>query len=91
MAPLNIKDGETERLVAEVAMLANETKTQAVRVALRERRERLVRAAAGRRRGDRLRRFLDEEAWPQVPPPVLGVAVGKEEREAVLGYGPSGV
>jgi antitoxin VapB len=88
---MNIKDAETERLAAEVAMLAQETKTQAVRVALRERRERLVRAAAGRKRGDRLRRFLVEEAWPQVPAPVLGVTVSKAEREAILGYGTSGV
>jgi antitoxin VapB len=91
MAAMNIKDNETERLAAEVATLAGETKTQAVRVALRERRERLVRAAAGRQRGDRLRRFLVEEAWPQVPAPVLGAAVSKAEREAILGYGVSGV
>lgn len=88
---MNIKDAETERLAAEVAAMSNETKTQAVRVALRERRERLVRTAVGRKRGDRLRRFLAEEAWPQVPPPVLGATVTKAEREAILGYGPSGV
>ncbi|MCA1672325.1 MAG: type II toxin-antitoxin system VapB family antitoxin, partial [Actinobacteria bacterium] len=38
---LNIKDPETERLATEVAALAGETKTAAVRVALRERLERL--------------------------------------------------
>ncbi len=38
---LNIKNAETERLAAEVAELAGESKTQAVTVALRERRDRL--------------------------------------------------
>ena len=36
---LNIKDPETERLASEVAKLAGETKTQAVRTALTERKE----------------------------------------------------
>ena len=34
---LKIKDSETERLAAEVATLAGETKTRAVRVALEQR------------------------------------------------------
>ena len=39
---LNIKDPETEQLAAQVAALAGETKTRAVKVALRERKERLT-------------------------------------------------
>jgi hypothetical protein len=39
---LNIKDRETERLAAEVAALAGETKTRAVKVALQERRVELL-------------------------------------------------
>jgi antitoxin VapB len=39
---LNIKDPETVRLAAEVAALAGETKTGAVRQALKERKERLL-------------------------------------------------
>ena len=88
---LNIKDAETERLAAEVAELANETKTRAVRVALRERRDRLV---AQRRRSDRigrLHRFLRDEAWPQIPEELRGRPLDKSEREAILGYGPEGV
>jgi hypothetical protein len=38
---LNIKNEETEKLAAEVASLAGETKTGAVKQALRERRDRL--------------------------------------------------
>jgi antitoxin VapB len=88
---LNIKDPDTERLAAEVAALAAETKTRAINVALRERRTRLTAARAAADRGDRLRRFLTEEAWPQIPGEVLGTALSKTEREKLLGYGPEGV
>ena len=88
---LNIKDAETERLATEVAALAGETKTRAVKVALEERRERLARRVVRRDRAEQLRRFLEEEAWPQVPVEVLSRALGRAEREAILGYGAEGV
>lgn len=88
---LNIKDRVTEQLAAEVAELAGETKTGAVRVALAERRERLLAARAAEDRAARLRRFLEEEVWPQVPSDVRGKRITKAEREAILGYGPDGV
>jgi antitoxin VapB len=65
---LNIKDPETVRLAAEVAALAGETKTGAVRQALKERKERLLLAKGGRSRGERLREFLERELWPSLPP-----------------------
>jgi antitoxin VapB len=88
---LNIKDPETERLAGEVAALAGETKTRAVKVALAERRERLVAGRAGRDRRRDLERFLMDEVWPQVPEDVQGRPLSREEREAILGYGPRGV
>lgn len=88
---LNIKDLETERLAAEVAELAGETKTRAVKVALEERRRRLKRRVTKRDRLEALRRLLENEIWPQIPKDVLGKPVTKEEREAILGYGPEGV
>jgi antitoxin VapB len=88
---LNIKDPRTEALAAEVAELANETKTQAVRGALEERRERLQARQRRERRAERIDRFLKDEAWPQVPEAVLGKPISKAEREAILGYGPEGV
>jgi antitoxin VapB len=89
---LNIKDAETERLAAEVAALADETKTRAVKIALEERKERLTASLPGQRdRGARLHRFLTGEAWPQVPLDVLGVPLSRAEREEILGYGPEGV
>jgi len=88
--PLSIKNDEVERLVAEVAALAHESKTEAVRRALEERRARLVVRVGGHSRAERLRRLLESEIWPQVPPGELGRTWTREEEDAVLGYGPEG-
>ena len=88
---LNIKDAETARLAAEVAAMTGESKTRAVKVALEERKERLALRVVRRDRGEELRRFLEEEVWPQIPPDLLGKGISREEREAILGYGPDGV
>lgn len=88
---LNIKDSETEQLAAEVAALAGETKTRAVKVALRERKQRLARRIARRDRGEELLHFLEEEAWPQMPAEVLGKPLTRAERESILGYGAEGM
>ncbi len=87
---LNIKDPEAERLASEVAAMAAETKTRAVKTALQERKARLELRAPGRR-PDALRRFLAEEAWPQLPDDVLDQPLTRQDREATLGYGPAGV
>jgi antitoxin VapB len=88
---LNIKDAETERLAAEVAAMAGESKTRAVKVALRERKERLVLRVARPERAPELRRFLRDEIWAAIPRSVLGKRVSRKEREAILGYGREGV
>lgn len=88
---LNIKDEEAVRLASEVARLAGESKTRAVKVALRERRERLAFTATPADRGANLQRFLEQEAWPQIPAEVLGRPISRAEREAILGYGEDGV
>lgn len=88
---LNIKDPETVALASEVAELAGETKTRAVKIALQERRARLKRRSPRRDRAERLRHFLEDEAWPQIPKDVLGKPMTKAEREEILGYGPEGV
>ena len=87
---LNIKNAETEQLAAEVAALAGESKTEAVKVALRERRERLRRSESREERWTRFERFLEEEVWPQIPPEVRGKPITKAEREEILGIGPEG-
>lgn len=88
---LNIKNAETESLAAEVAALTGESKTRAVTVALRERRERLRAVDRREQRRERLRRVLEEEIWPLIPPDQLDRApMTKAEREAILGIGPEG-
>jgi antitoxin VapB len=88
---LNIKDREAEKLAAEVAAMTGESKTRAVKVALQERKQRLALRIVRRDRGQALRRFLEQEVWPQVPRKVLGRRVSRRERDAILGYGPEGV
>ena len=88
---LNIKDPETEKLAAEVAAITGESKTRAVKVALQERKQRLAVRVIRRDRAEELRRFLAQEVWPRVPRRVLGKRITRQEREAILGYGPEGV
>ena len=87
---LNIKDPETERLAGEVAALAGESKTGAVRQALRERKRRLLLGQGGLGRGDRMISLLERRLWPSLPEGVRGSTIGKEEEERLLGFGPEG-
>lgn len=87
---LNIKNAEVERLACEVAGLARETKTEAIRRALLERRARLQ-ARAGRPAGGQgLRDYLERNVWPMIPPAELGRVLSREEEDQILGYGPEG-
>ena len=87
---LNIKDPETERLAAEVAKLAGESKTGAIRVALRERKQRLELERPGSDQAGELRRWLEDEVWPALPPGRRGHAPSQGEQDEILGYGPHG-
>lgn len=88
---LNIKDARTAELAAEVAALAHENKTQAIRVALEERLARLQAARPQIDRSQRLLHFLETEVWPLIPESERGRRMTKAEREEILGYGPDGV
>jgi len=88
---LNIKNGEVERLVDEVAKIAGESKTEAVRKALEERRERLAFQVPPRDRRAEVMRYLEREVWPKIPRELLGRGLTREEQEEILGYGPEGV
>jgi antitoxin VapB len=87
---LNIKNAEVERLAKEVAELAHETKTEAVRKALLERRDKLQVHVGGKARRESLLEFMEREIWPQIPPELLGRGITREEREEILGIGPDG-
>lgn len=87
---LNIKNIEVERLAGDVAKLAHETKTEAIRRALLERRARL--RARGGKAGIRksLRQYLEQSVWPMVPAAELGRQMSRKEEDQILGYGPDG-
>lgn len=89
--PLNIKNSEVEQLATEVAAMARESKTQAIRRALLDRKQRLMLRRGNRARDERLRMLLENRIWPEIPPELLGRGISKEERERILGYGPDGV
>ena len=77
---LNIKNRTVERLAADVAVLANESKTEAIRRALMERKERLM--------AHRLDALLRNRIWPQIPAHVRGRRLSKRRREPSWGTAP---
>ncbi len=87
---LNIDNQDVEKLLEEVIQITGESRTEAIRKALEERRHRLALRAATPRDDLRLLSFLQEEVWPQIPSERLGVRLSKEEEEEILGYGEQG-
>lgn len=87
---LNLKNAAVERLAAEVARLTGESKTEAIRRALEERRRRL-RGTSGLGRRDAVIKFLKNEVWSTVPKGEIGRRLTKNEEDGILGYGPEGV
>lgn len=87
---LNIKNPDVERLATEVARLTGESKTEAIRRALDERRRRLKGVSPDDRRA-RVLTFLKKKVWAGIPREQLGRRLTREEEDAILGYGPSGV
>lgn len=85
---LNIKNQEVEALAAEVARLAGETKTEAVRQALLARRTRLRMSATG---PEAFLETLEREVWPSLTPDERARRLTREEEDEILGYGPEGV
>ncbi len=87
---LNIKNPEVERLAGEVASLTHETKTEAIRQALLERRARLFAHTGKSSSRPSLRRHLERSVWPLMPPAELGRVLSREEEDRILGYGAHG-
>jgi len=89
---LNIKDPEVEKLATEVAEMTGDTKTGAVREALRERRARLeLRSGGGGKPQRGMQEWLEAEIWPQIPAEDRGKPpLSKAEVEEILGFGPEG-
>ena len=88
---LNIKNREVERLAAEIAKLTGENKTEAIRRALEERRQRLAFRVVRKDRRTDLLRVLERSVWPKVPRRLLGRRMSRKEEDTILGYGSRGV
>lgn len=88
---LNIKNPEVERLAQDVAGLARETKTEAIRRALLDRKQRLLLRRGSDNKSERLGLLLRTRIWPEIPARLRARGISKQEREKILGYGPRGV
>lgn len=88
--PLNIKSPAVERLAAEVARMTGESKTEAIRKALEDRRRRLKGPPRRDRRASVLA-FLRSEVWVRVPREQFGRVLTRAEEDDILGYGPEGL
>jgi antitoxin VapB len=78
---LNIKNVEVERLAAEVAAMTGETKTEAIRKALADRKEQL--SVPKRQRMDGVREWLERDVWPHVKPEFVGKPMKKADWDAL--------
>ena len=88
---LNLKNDEVERLAAEVAGMTGESKTEAIRVALQERQQRLKGRTIEQRR-DRVLKFLEKKVWPTLPEGERGSAADAAPRRTrSSAFGPDGV
>ncbi len=86
---LKIKDPEVEQLAEELARLGGTSKTEVIRQALLERKERSTALAPLRNREATLRGFLELRVWPVIP----AEARRKWSRDAedpLVGYGEFG-
>ena len=88
---LTIKNADVERLAAAVTRITGETKTQAIRVALEERRGRLARGVDPEARKAEILRWLETEVWPHVPEELRGRPHDAHADDEILGYGPDGL
>lgn len=84
---LNIKNRAVEQLVEDVASLTGESKTEAVRRALEERKARLKQGIRLSKR-ERWQAFLEQDVWPTIDAQQLGRSLSREEEDAILGYSP---
>jgi antitoxin VapB len=86
---LNIKNLEVERLAAEIASETGETKTEAIRIALLERRERMALPSI-EARWAQIQDRMDREVWSNLPAEIRGKGIPQSEQDEILGYGPEG-
>jgi antitoxin VapB len=88
---MSIKNPEVESLAGEIAELTGETKTEAIRRSLRERRDRLAYRVTAKDRRRALVEILEREVWSRIPAHELGRRLTRKEEAAILGLGVHGV
>jgi len=88
---LRIENREVEELLKSVVGVTGESKTEAVRLALAERLDRLSvhRVHTPDRIG--FLTFLQNEIWAEIPARLRGIRLSKEEEADILGYREWGV
>lgn len=86
---LNLKNADVERLAADVARLTGESKTEAIRRALEERKRRLTGHSRAERR-QRILTYLERSVWPKLPKAERGRRLTRAEEDHILGFGPDG-
>lgn len=84
---LNLKNPEVEQLAQDIALLCGSSKTEAIRQALLEKKQRLQ-FGLGDRNASAIQ-FLEQRLWPTLPPGVSR-RLSREEEDEILGYGPDG-
>jgi len=87
---LNLKNPVVEQLAADVARLTGESKTEAIRRALEERKRRLTGLSPAEQR-QRILALLEKTVWPKLPRGERGRRLRRAEEDDILGYGPAGV
>jgi len=71
--------------------MTGETKTEAIRRALEDRKNRLAsKSSPTKDRASKIMDYLEREVWPNIPAEILGKKMTKREREEILGIGPDG-
>ncbi|MBN1959941.1 MAG: type II toxin-antitoxin system VapB family antitoxin [Deltaproteobacteria bacterium] len=88
---LNLKNHEVEQLAAELAQLTGESKTEVIRRALLERKEKLAYRIARNDNKQSLLKMLEQEIWALAPSEQLGKRLSRKEEEVILGYGENGI
>lgn len=87
---LNLKNAEVERLATEVARLTNESKTEAIRKALLERKARITASSRRQKRSERVATILNDYR-ADLKPGLIGNRMTRNEEDDILGFGPGGV
>jgi hypothetical protein len=85
---MSIKNPEVEQLAQQLSRLTRSSKTEVIRQALKEKKERLE-TGEGLDRQQRLLSYLEDRVWPSLP---RGASRRwtKAQEERALGYGKHG-